>query len=32
MRGLLILEMLVFMLMLVVGFIYVWQRGALEWD
>ncbi|HSC58095.1 MAG TPA: NADH-quinone oxidoreductase subunit A [Gemmatimonadales bacterium] len=32
MRGLLILEMLAFMLILVVGFIYVWKRGALEWD
>jgi NADH-quinone oxidoreductase subunit A len=32
MRGLLILEMLVFMLILVVGFVYVWKRGALEWD
>ncbi|HEU5358835.1 MAG TPA: NADH-quinone oxidoreductase subunit A [Gemmatimonadales bacterium] len=32
MRGLLILEMLAFMLILVVGFVYVWQRGALEWD
>ncbi|MGH7591597.1 MAG: NADH-quinone oxidoreductase subunit A [Gemmatimonadales bacterium] len=32
MRGLLILEMLVFMLILVVGFIYVWKRGALEWE
>ena len=32
MRGLLIVEMLVFMLILVVGFVYVWKRGALEWD
>ncbi|HEV2291766.1 MAG TPA: NADH-quinone oxidoreductase subunit A, partial [Gemmatimonadales bacterium] len=32
MRGLLILEMLAFMLILVVGFVYVWKRGALEWD
>ncbi|MFI5234375.1 MAG: NADH-quinone oxidoreductase subunit A [Gemmatimonadales bacterium] len=31
-RGLLLIEMLVFMLILVVGFIYVWKRGALEWD
>ncbi|HET7024098.1 MAG TPA: NADH-quinone oxidoreductase subunit A [Gemmatimonadales bacterium] len=32
MRGLLLVEMLVFMLILVVGFIYVWKRGALEWE
>ena len=32
MRGLLLVEMLVFMLILVVGFVYVWKRGALEWD
>ena len=25
-------EMLVFMLILVVGFVYVWKRGALQWD
>ena len=25
-------EMLVFMAILVVGFIYVWKKGALEWD
>jgi NADH-quinone oxidoreductase subunit A len=25
-------EMLVFMLILVVGFLYVWKRGALQWD
>jgi NADH-quinone oxidoreductase subunit A len=25
-------EMLVFMLILVVGFIYVWKKGALQWD
>ncbi|HEX3157088.1 MAG TPA: NADH-quinone oxidoreductase subunit A [Gemmatimonadaceae bacterium] len=25
-------EMLVFMVILIVGFIYVWKRGALEWD
>ncbi|HEU4570187.1 MAG TPA: NADH-quinone oxidoreductase subunit A [Gemmatimonadales bacterium] len=30
--GLLLVEMLVFMLILVVGFVYVWKRGALEWD
>jgi NADH-quinone oxidoreductase subunit A len=25
-------EMLVFMAILLVGFIYVWKKGALEWD
>ena len=25
-------EMLVFMAILVVGFVYVWKRGALRWD
>ena len=25
-------EMLVFMASLVVGFVYVWKRGALQWD
>jgi len=30
--GLLIVEMLVFVLILAVGFIYIWKRGALEWD
>jgi NADH-quinone oxidoreductase subunit A len=25
-------EMLVFMAILVVGFIYIWKRGALQWD
>jgi NADH-quinone oxidoreductase subunit A len=32
MTGLLLIEMLVFMLILVVGYIYVWKRGAFEWD
>ncbi|HEX7918791.1 MAG TPA: NADH-quinone oxidoreductase subunit A [Gemmatimonadales bacterium] len=32
MSGLLLVEMLVFMLILVVGYIYVWKRGAFEWD
>jgi NADH-quinone oxidoreductase subunit A len=27
-----LIEMLVFVLILLVGFIYVWKRGALEWD
>ena len=26
------MEMLVFMAILVVGFVYVWKRGALQWD
>ena len=30
--GLLLIEMLIFMLILVVGYIYVWKRGAFEWD
>lgn len=25
-------EMLVFMLILMVGFLYVWKKGALQWD
>jgi NADH-quinone oxidoreductase subunit A len=25
-------EMLVFMAILVVGFVYVWKKGALQWD
>lgn len=25
-------EMLVFMVILVVGFVYVWKKGALQWD
>jgi len=32
MSGLLLIEMLVFMLILAVGYIYVWKRGAFEWD
>jgi NADH-quinone oxidoreductase subunit A len=31
-RGLLMLEMVVFMAILVAGYVYVWKRGALEWD
>jgi NADH-quinone oxidoreductase subunit A len=31
-RGLLLVEMLVFVLILLVGFVYVWKRGALEWE
>jgi len=30
--GFLLVEMLVFILILAVGYIYVWKRGALEWD
>jgi NADH-quinone oxidoreductase subunit A len=27
-----LVEMLVFMAILLVGFVYVWKKGALEWD
>ena len=27
-----LLEMIVFMIILLVGFIYVWKKGALQWD
>jgi NADH-quinone oxidoreductase subunit A len=30
--GFLLAEMLVFMLVLAVGYVYVWKRGALQWD
>ena len=30
--GLLIVEMLVFVLILAVGYVYIWKRGALQWD
>jgi len=30
--GFLLVEMLVFILILAVGYVYVWKRGALEWD
>src|SRR4026209_1328537 len=30
--GLLILEMFIFILILGVGYIYIWKRGALQWD
>jgi NADH-quinone oxidoreductase subunit A len=30
--GLLLLEMLAFMLVLGAGYIYSWKRGALQWD
>ncbi len=31
-RGVLLLEMLVFVLVLGVGYVYIWKRGALQWD
>jgi NADH-quinone oxidoreductase subunit A len=31
-RGFLMLEMIVFVAILVVGYLYVWKRGALQWD
>ena len=30
--GFLLVEMLVFILILAVGYVYVWKRGALQWD
>jgi len=30
--GFLLVEMLVFMLILAVGYVYAWKRGALQWD
>jgi NADH-quinone oxidoreductase subunit A len=30
--GLLIIEMLVFIAVLAVGYVYIWKRGALQWD
>jgi NADH-quinone oxidoreductase subunit A len=30
--GLLIVEMFVFMAILAIGYVYIWKRGALEWD
>ncbi len=32
MTGLLVAEMFLFILILGVGYVYVWKRGALEWD
>jgi NADH-quinone oxidoreductase subunit A len=32
MSGLLIVEMFVFIAILGVGYIYIWKRGALQWD
>jgi NADH-quinone oxidoreductase subunit A len=31
-RGLLLVEMFVFVVILAVGYVYVWKRGALEWN
>ena len=31
-RGLLLAEMLVFIGILAVGYVYLWKRGAFEWD
>ena len=30
--GLLLIEMFVFIVILAVGYVYIWKRGALEWD
>ena len=30
--GLLIIEMFVFIVILAVGYVYIWKRGALQWD
>ena len=30
--GFLIVEMFVFILILAVGYVYIWKRGALQWD
>jgi NADH-quinone oxidoreductase subunit A len=32
MAGLLIIEMFVFIVVLAVGYVYLWKRGALQWD
>jgi NADH-quinone oxidoreductase subunit A len=32
MSGVLIIEMFVFVLILAVGYVYIWKRGALQWD
>jgi NADH-quinone oxidoreductase subunit A len=32
MAGLLIIEMIVFIVILAVGYVYIWKRGALQWD
>src|SRR4029450_9730934 len=30
--GLLIIEMVVFIVILAAGYVYIWKRGALQWD
>jgi NADH-quinone oxidoreductase subunit A len=30
--GFLLVEMLVFLVILAIGYVYVWKRGALQWD
>ena len=30
--GFLLIEMLIFLLILFVGYVYVWKRGAFQWD
>ena len=30
--GVIILDMLVFILILAVGYVYIWKRGALQWE
>ncbi len=30
--GIVILDMLVFILILAVGYVYIWKRGALQWE
>jgi len=32
MAGLLVIEMFIFVAILAIGYVYVWKRGALEWD
>ncbi len=32
MSGVLLLEMLTFIAILAVGYVYIWKRGALQWD
>ena len=32
MGGLLIIEMFIFVAILAAGYVYIWKRGALEWD
>jgi NADH-quinone oxidoreductase subunit A len=30
--GFLLVEMIVFLVILAIGYVYVWKRGALQWD